>query len=281
MISHNNIRIIPKLEIKNHNLVKGIQFEGLRVLGSPKYLINKYFNDGADEIIYHDVIASLYKKNMLENIVSDTAKKFFIPLSVGGGIQTLKQIEDLLKNGADRVFFNSINFFNKKFLYDAYKEFGSSTIILSIEVMRLENKFLCFYNYGRDVSSYSLEHQLKFANDNGAGEILITSIEDDGIGNGFNEKIAEIVQLNCKIPFILSGGFSKLEHFKKIFDICSPSGIAISSALHYSNLNQNHEVTSDGNLEFLKKEKKFLSFNNLMIQDIKKFLIKCGKNANI
>jgi cyclase len=281
MISHNNIRIIPKLEIKNHNVVKGVQFEGLRVLGSPKYLINKYFNDGADEIIYHDVIASLYKKNMLENIVSDAAKKFFIPLSVGGGIQTLKQIEDLLKNGADRVFFNSINFFNKKFLYDAYKEFGSSTIILSIEVMRLENKFLCFYNYGRDVSSNSLEHQLKFANDNGAGEVLITSIEDDGIGNGFNEKIAEIVQLNCKIPFILSGGFSKLEHFKKIFDICSPSGIAISSAFHYSNLNLNHEVTSDGNLEFLKKEKKFLSFNNLMIQDIKKFLIKCGKNANI
>lgn len=281
MNSKSNVRIIPKLEIKNENLVKGVQLEGLRVLGSPKYFIHKYFEDYADEIIYHDIIASLYKKNMLESIVSETAKKFFIPLSVGGGISSLKQIEDLLKNGADRVFFNSINFSNKNFLYEAYKEFGSSTIIISIEVMQLENKLTCFYNYGREISIWSLENYLKFASDNGAGEVLITSIENDGVGDGFNEKIAEAVQKNCQLPFILSGGFSKLEHLNNIFNICEPSGIAVSSALHYSNINHDHEIINDGNLEFIKKEKRFLNFNELSIQEMKKFLIKIGKNANI
>jgi imidazole glycerol-phosphate synthase subunit HisF len=268
----NGIRIIPKLDIKNSNLVKGIQLEGLRVLGSPKYFMNKYFKDGADEIIYHDVIASLYKKNMLGKLVSETAKKNFIPLSVGGGITSLNQIENLLKNGADRVFFNSINFSDNNFLYKACKEFGSSTIILSIEVMNLENKFVCFYNYGRDISKYTLKDMINFSNDNGVGEILITSIEDDGAGNGFNLNIAENIESNCKIPYMLCGGFSKLEHFIKILDICLPSAFVLSSVLHYSNIDHNHKTQVDGNLDFLTNEVNFLDFQKLTIGQIKKKL---------
>jgi cyclase len=271
-MNNSNIRIIPKLDIKNLNLVKGIQLEGLRVLGSPKYFINKYSKDGADEIIYHDVIASLYKKNMLGKLVSEAAKKNFIPLSVGGGITNLNQIENLLKNGADRVFFNSANFSNKNFLYEACKEFGSSTIILSIEVMNLENKFLCFYNYGRDVSKYTLKDMINFSNDNGVGEILITSIQDDGVGNGFNLNIAENIESICKIPYMLCGGFSKLEHFNKILDICFPSAFVLSSLLHYSNINRNYKTKVDGNLDFLNNEINFLDFGKLTISQIKKNL---------
>ena len=139
-------RIISRLDIKGPNLVKGINLEGLRVLGNPDFFFKKYYETGADEIIYHDCVASLYEKKYILDLINKSSSNIFIPISVGGGIQTLKDIELNLKNGADKVFINSAAIKNHKFLDSAVKNFGSSTISVSIEANKKSNgKYYCFY----------------------------------------------------------------------------------------------------------------------------------------
>ena len=269
------IRIIPKLDIKNENLVKGIHLEGLRALGDPEYFAEHYYLNGADELIYHDVVASLYDRTSTLPLIEKTSKKTFVPLIVGGGIKNLKQIEKILKSGADRIFINTAAINNNKLVKNIITEFGASTLVVSVEVVKNKKNYYCRKDFGREETDIEFINWCKNLQDIGVVELLVTSIDKDGTGEGFDLDIAEKLQKFIEIDYILNGGFSKLDHFLNVLNICKPSGFAIGSALHYNVLK--HKINSkkfDGNFEFLKTKKKFNNFSKLSIHDIKKFLNK-------
>lgn len=268
-----NLRIIPKLDIKNQNLVKGISLEGLRVLGDPKNFVTKYYLDGADEIIYHDVVASLYNRDQILKLIERTATNTFVPITVGGGIKSVKHISDFLNAGADRIFVNSSFIRNKNFIREAVNYFGSSTILASLEVLKKGDNYFCYIDFGREETEINLIDWLKEVQNNGVGEIIITSIENDGKGNGFDLNLADLIHKYAKIPYIINGGFSEMHHFDELFNVCDPNGIVLGSMLHYGFLNSptSNEV---GNQTFINKKTKFMNFGNYNINDIKNYLSK-------
>ena len=248
-----NLRIISKLDIKNLNLVKGISLEGLRVLGDPKKFIRKYYHDGADEIIYHDIVASLYDRKQILDLIKRTAKDTFLPLTVGGGISNINQISQLLDSGADRVFVNSAFIRNKNFINDSVKYFGSSTIVCAIEVLKKGQDYYCYIDFGREETEINLKEWVSEIQDKGVGEIIITSIECDGKGRGFDLFLADVIQKCVKIPYIVNGGFGELAHFDELLNACDPNGIALGSILHYGYLNSPSDST-EGNQSFIKNK---------------------------
>ena len=269
----NTIRIIPKLDIKNFNLVKGVHLEGLRVLGDPKDFIKHYYDSGADEIIYHDVVASLYGRNQLKELVSRTANNIFLPITVGGGISSIDSVQSILASGADRVFANTAFVRNPKLINETVKYFGSSTIVASIETMYRNDDYYCSIDFGREETQIKLDKWLAEIQDKGVGEIIITSIDQDGTGRGFDLKLAERISKRIYIPYIINGGFGKLSHFDEVLNCCEPSGIAIGSLLHYgkktNNLFSNNE---EGNKDFINKNKKYFNFGELDLRKIKDYL---------
>ena len=275
-------RIISKLDVKGPNLVKGVCLEGLRVLGEPSLFAKKYFNQMIDEIIYHDCVASLYdRKNFLE-LIKKTSSNVFIPISVGGGIKSLKDIEKVLSSGADKVFINSAAIKKPKFLIEATKQFGSSNICLSIETIKnYNNEFICLSNYGREVSNKKLYDWFCEAQQLGVGEIVVTSISRDGMGNGFDEEILELIYDKINVPFVIHGGAG---NEKQIFDVLKHdkvSGVALSSILHYSLIREKDfvfekDIKEEGNVNFLKNSEDTFNFKKINIISLKKYLKKKG-----
>ena len=184
-------RVIPKIEIKGNNLVKGINLEGLRVLGDPNYFILNYYKDGADEIFIQDVVASLYDRYSLLNIIKAISKDCFIPITVGGGIKSIEDINLLLTNGADRVSINSFAYKDIKFISKAAKKFGSATISFDAQVIKVDGIYKTFYDNGRTPSGYELNEWLDIIQDAGVGEIILTSIENEGLMRGFDINLLE------------------------------------------------------------------------------------------
>ena len=184
-------RVIPKIEIKGNNLVKGINLEGLRVLGDPNYFILNYYKDGADEIFIQDVVASLYDRYSLLNIIKAISKECFIPITVGGGIKSIDDIILLLTNGADRVSINSFAYKDIQFISKAAKKFGSSTISFDAQVIKVDGIYKTFYDNGRTPSGYELNEWLDIIQDAGVGEIILTSVENEGLMRGFDVSLLE------------------------------------------------------------------------------------------
>jgi len=179
----NNIRIIPRLDIKGPNLVKGIHLEGLRVLGKPADFAHYYYENGADELFFQDTVASLYNRNSLHEIITKTAKEIFIPLTVGGGLRNIEDIQSALRAGADKVAINTaaINF--PEFISEASQKFGSSTIVVSIEAIKnSDNKYLAFTDNGREYTGVEVVSWARKVEELGAGEIIITSVGNEGTG---------------------------------------------------------------------------------------------------
>ncbi len=227
-------RIIPKIDIKDGRLVKGIQLDGLRDLGKASRFVEYYYNNGADEILYYDAVASLYGRNSLNNFIKEVSKNVFIPIIVTGGIRSIKDIEFALKSGADKVGINSAAIKNPKFIKEASKEFGSSTIIVSIEAKKIgEGKYNAFIDCGRDDSGKNIIEWIEIAQNNGAGEILVTSIDNDGCGNGYEENLIKQVHNICQVPLIYSGGINSLKNFKDITKF-KVDAVSIGAALHYN-----------------------------------------------
>ena len=168
------IRIIPRLDIKGPNLVKGIHLEGLRVLGKPENFAKLYYNQGADELIYQDTVASLYQRNNLTDIINRTVENIFIPLTVGGGIRTLEDINTILRAGADKVSINTAAINNPGFIDEASRAFGSSTIVIAIEVIKQpDGSFLAYTDNGREYTGVEVIEWAKQVENRGAGEILL------------------------------------------------------------------------------------------------------------
>ena len=170
-----NHRIIARLDIKGPNLVKGIHLEGLRVLGKPEDFAKYYYETGADELMFMDVVASLYGRNGLTEIISKTAKEIFIPLTVGGGIKTIEDIKMTLRAGADKVSINTAAIKNPNFIKEASREFGSSTIVATIEAIKERNgEYFAFVDNGRDYTGIEVIKWAKKLEELGAGELVIT-----------------------------------------------------------------------------------------------------------
>lgn len=273
-------RIISKLDIKGPNLVKGVNLEGLRVLGEPSFFAKKYYENFSDEIIYHDCVASLYNRKSFLDLIKKTSSDIFIPISVGGGIKSLKDIEKILNAGADKVFINSTAIKKPKFLVEASKRFGSANICLSIETVKnSSNEFICLSNYGREVSNKKLLDWFSEAQQLGVGEIILTSISCDGMGNGFDKEILELVYDKINVPFIIHGGAGNEKQIYDILKYDKVSGVAISSLLHYSLIREksfSFKSKSEGNTQFLSFSKEATSFKKTNILSIKKYLNKNG-----
>ena len=270
------IRIIPKIDVKGPNLVKGIHLEGLRVLGDPEEFANYYYLNGADELIYQDVVASLYGRNNLVEIVRRTSKNIFIPLTVGGGIRNLVDIKTILRAGADKVSINTQAIKSPDFIDKAVKEFGSSTIVIAIEsIKHSNNEYFAYTDNGREISNKNVLDWAKEVEDRGAGEIIITSIDKDGTGDGYELDLTKKIFNAVNIPVVVHGGVSKFEHYIDVLNNYNISGLVSSSALHYSALINNKFINknyNEGNKEFLNINNSYKNFNTHEIIDIKKYL---------
>jgi cyclase len=277
----NFIRIIPKLDIKNGQLIKGINLEGLRILGDPFKFAQHYYKSQADEICYIDNVATLYGTNNLSSFVSRTACNIFIPLSVGGGIRTIKDIERMLKSGADKVCINSAAVNNINFLKKATRMFGSSTITVIIEYVKIGKKYFISKSTGRDLENINPLDWAKRVEDFGAGEILLTSINNEGIKMGFDTKVIKKISKSVNIPVVAHGGAGNLQHIYEVIKNSNISGVALSGLLHYDIAHIfKYKRSSIGNFSYLENlEKKIKPANNLL--KIKKFLKKKGLNVRI
>lgn len=243
-----NIRIIPRLDIKGPNLVKGIHLEGLKILGSPDQFSNYYYDNGADELLYVDSVASLYGRNSLHDIIEKTSKKIFIPITVGGGLRTIEDISSVLRCGADKVAINTEAVNNKSFIKKSVEKFGSSTIVIEIQIKKqLNGNYVAFTDNGRNNSGLDVFEWAKCVESLGVGELLITSIDRDGTGLGFDINIIDEISKNVKIPVIASGGASKNEDIISLCNKTNIDGVALASMLHYPLIDKFKDSNFSGN----------------------------------
>ena len=279
-----NIRIIPRLDIKGPNLVKGIHLEGLRVLGEPSQFAKYYYEQGADEIIYQDTVASLYERNSLTDIINKTAKEIFIPLTVGGGIRTMKDIQDALRAGADKVSINTAAIRDPNFINEASNFYGSSTIVIAIESLKKEDgKYYVFTDNGREETYKEVISWVREAEDRGAGEIFLTSIDNEGTGNGFDLDLIKEVSAQSSLPVVAHGGPSDYSHITAAILEGKADAISLASILHYQaassfELDESNE-SNEGNLEFLKSKKNYKNFESESLAKIKSRLFTDGFNV--
>lgn len=278
----NKVRIIPRLDIKGPNLVKGIHLEGLRVLGKPEYFAEYYYESGADELFFQDTVASLYERNNLQDIISKTAKKTFIPMTVGGGIRTINDIRAALLAGADKVAINTEAIKNPNFIKEASMKFGSSTIVVAIEAIQdsKTGKYLAYTDNGREYTGVNAIEWAFRVQELGAGEIIITSVDREGTGEGFDKSLVKMIADIVEIPVIAHGGCKSPQDAVELIYDTKIDGIALASILHYDSI-LNMEIVGDyndeGNINFLKSGSIFKKINSCKIKDIKDAL----KNNNI
>ena len=229
------LRLIARLDIKGANLIKGIHLEGLRVVGDPQIHAAKYYQDGADEIIYMDTVASLYGRNNLVDVVSRATEHVFVPITVGGGIRSVEDARTLLRAGADKIAINTAAIKDPKLISQLSDVWGSSTIVLSIEAKKTgDNKWEAYTDNGRERTGLDVAQWAETGAKLGAGEIFVTSVDQEGTRKGFDcELVAEITK-RVEIPVIASGGFGSLDHLSQLVKTAKPTGVAIADSLHYN-----------------------------------------------
>jgi cyclase len=270
------VRIIPRLDIKGPNLVKGIHLEGLRVLGKPADFAKYYYEEGADELMFMDVVASLYERNSLHDIISETAKKIFIPITVGGGLRSISDIKEVLRVGADKVCLNTAVIKNPNLIKDASRMFGSSTIVVAIEAIKEpDGRYLAYTDNGREYTGVDVIEWAQQVDELGAGEIVITSVDREGTGQGFDLELVSKISNLISIPIIAHGGAGKQDDVVDLLKQGNVSSAMISSMFHYQFIKENESKASDleGNVEFLNQKRNFHTFEPCRIKDLKKRLI--------
>lgn len=271
------LRIIPRLDIKGPNLVKGIHLEGLRILGKPEEYAKHYFETGADELLYMDVVASLYERNSLHDIITRTAKEIFIPLAVGGGIRSIEDMQSIFRAGADKVSINTAAVRTPELISEAANLFGSANLVVSIEGIKQDDgQYYAFTDNGREKTGLEVLEWAKRVANLGAGEIILTSVDREGTGEGFDLEFIKKVASSVNVPVIAHGGAGKLEDIKEVGQIEGVTGVALASMLHYKTLEKvNKEIKLDeGSSSFIKSGSSFKNVQKVGIREIKKFLIK-------
>src|SRR3989338_156136 len=229
-----NIRIIPRLDIKGPNLVKGIHLEGIRVLGKPEDFARNYYKAGADELIYMDVVASLYNRNNLFHLIEKACEEIFIPLTMGGGLRTISDIEKALRAGADKVAINTQAIKTPNFIKEASRIFGSQCVVGSVEAKRKGDSWESYIDSGREPTGVNVLEWVKQMEDLGAGEILLTSVDQEGTKKGFDIDLMKKVADRVSIPVIASGGAGSPEQINDLIQQSGVNAVAVASILHYN-----------------------------------------------
>jgi len=228
-------RIIAKLDVKPPYVVKPVHFEGLRKIDFPFKLAQKYYEQGADEVMYIDIVASLYQREILFDEVEKTAHTLFIPFGVGGGIKTIEDMSKLFHIGADKVLLNTYAVQENPSIIDKAAEiFGSQAVVVNIEAKKWDNYWECYTDCGRIQSKKNVLEWVKEVEERGAGEILLQSVDCDGRQRGFDIELSKQVVEAVNIPVVVASGAGKLEDIKELIINAKPSGIAIASLLHYN-----------------------------------------------
>ncbi len=267
-----SVRIIPRLDIKGPNLVKGVHLEGLRVLGRPEWFAPRYYQDGADELIYIDTVASLYGRNNLTEIVARAAEHLYIPLTVGGGVRSVDDIHRLLRAGADKVAINTAAIAHPELIRDVARVFGSQCIVLYIEAKRRgPGRYECLTDNAREASGVEVFDWVKRAVDLGAGEILLTSVDREGTGKGYDLELTAQVAQMVTVPVIASGGAGSPEHVDAVIRTGRADAVCAASLFHYAVIDEmavdpSRFTFEEGNVEFLKGSLPLLSRGRQQIQ---------------
>ena len=250
----NKIRIIARLDVKNEHVIKGIHLEGLRKVGNPNKLAKKYYEEGIDEIVFMDAVAAYYDRNSLSHIIEQACKDVFIPITVGGGIRTIEDIQTALNSGADKVAINTKAIHKPIFIEQASKIFGSQCIVSSLVAKKIsDNRWEAYIDNGREPTGKDIVEWAKDVEKLGAGEIMLTSIDKEGTKKGFDIELNRAVSSAVSIPIISSGGMKSSSDAIDLLQNSNVDAIATASTLHY-------------NLEDIKSIKKSLIKNNIRVR---------------
>lgn len=227
------VRLIARLDIKSSNLIKGVHLEGLRVIGDPQEYARRYYEQGADELLYIDIVASLYGRSKLTEIVRKAAHDVFVPLTVGGGIRTVDDVRDLLRAGADKVAINTAAVRRPELIGEVSRRFGAQCIVLSIEAKQQSSTHWEVYtDCGREKSGLDAVDWARRGVELGVGEILVTSIDCEGTRKGFDNALVAAISSAVDVPVIASGGFGQPVHLREVVD-AGADAVAFADALHY------------------------------------------------
>ncbi|MBV9723563.1 MAG: imidazole glycerol phosphate synthase subunit HisF [Gammaproteobacteria bacterium] len=229
-----NLRLIARLDIKGPNLIKGIHLEGLRVIGSPNEYALRYYQQGADELIYMDCVASLYGRNNLREIVRSAAQDVFVPMTVGGGIRSVDDVTELLRAGADKVAVNTAAVARPQLLSEIALRFGSQCLVLSIEAKQISpGRWEAYTNNGRERTGLDVIEWARRGVGLGAGEILLTSVDREGTRRGMDVLLVRAVTAEVSVPVIASGGIGKPEDLVEVVRAGHADAVAMADILHY------------------------------------------------
>lgn len=230
-------RIIPCLDVKDGQTVKGINFQNLQYAGDPVSLSRRYYEEGADEIVFLDITATNEGRKTMINVVESVAKQVFMPLTVGGGIKDIEDIRNLLLAGADKISINTAAVKNPVLIEQAAKSFGSQCVVIAIDAKRELDDWYVYINAGQKKTGIKVRDWIKTIEKLGAGEILLTSMDADGTQKGFDLELTSMVSLNSNLPVIASGGAGPvLEHFSDVFTKGSADAALAASIFHYDTL---------------------------------------------
>lgn len=228
------MRVIAKLDVKPPYVVKPVHFEGLRKIGAPADLARRYYQQGADEVFYIDIVASLYQREVLFDQVDAVARQLFVPLGVGGGIRSIDDISRLFHCGADKVTINTHALQNNPELIDqAARTFGSQALVLAVEAKRWDGWWECYSDCGRERSGREAIAWVQEAERRGVGELLVQSVDCDGRRQGFDIPLLQAVRQAVAIPVIAASGAGSVEHVLTMARAVRPDAVAVSSLLHY------------------------------------------------
>ena len=227
-------RLIAKLDVKPPYVVKPVHFEGLRKIGNPSELAKKYYDQGADELFYIDIVSSLYQREILFDNIEKVANELFIPFAAGGGVKSIDDFSKMFHMGADKVVINTHAIQENPDIIDkAAKIFGSQAVVVNIEAKRWKSNWECYTDCGRIQSQKDVLDWAREVEQRGAGEILLQSVDTDGRCRGFDTELASKVVNLVNIPVVVSSGAGSLEDIKTLIEVANPSGVAIASLLHY------------------------------------------------
>lgn len=231
------MRLIARLDVKGPDLIKGIHLEGVRKLGDPQEFARRYYKEGIDEIIYIDAVASLYGRNNLVDIVSHTASETFIPITVGGGVRSIEDARALLLAGADKIAINTEATKNPDLISELAKQFGSQCVVLSIQAKRRKTGgWEAYRDLGREHTGLNAVEWAIEGQSRGAGEILLTSVDQEGTRGGFDIELTQLVSEAATIPVIASGGMGRLDHLDDVINNGKADAVAMAHILHYGKL---------------------------------------------
>jgi cyclase len=230
----NKIRVIARIDVKNEYVIKGIHLEGLRKVGNPNELATKYYNEGIDEIVFMDAVAAYYDRNSLDDIIQEACENVFIPITVGGGIRKIEDIQTSLNSGADKIAINTQAIHTPEFVSQASKIFGSQCIVLSIVAKKIsDDKWEAYMDNGREPTGKDVVAWAKEVERLGAGEIMLTSIDKEGTKKGFDIALNKAVSQAVSIPVISSGGMKDSDDAIELLKASNVDAFATASTLHY------------------------------------------------